>query len=39
MQQHVEAAGSSGSDALCHLRALFLNQRNQWERFWKDHPN
>jgi hypothetical protein len=31
--------GSDGSDALCHLRALFLSQRSQWERFWHDHPN
>lgn len=31
--------GSPGSNAVCHLRALFLSQRNQWERFWKDYPN
>lgn len=31
--------GSDGSNAVCHLRALFLSQRNQWESFWKDHPN
>jgi hypothetical protein len=31
--------GTPGSDALCHLRALFLSQRNQWESFWKDYPN
>jgi hypothetical protein len=31
--------GSAGSNAVCHLRALFLSQRNQWERFWKDYPN
>lgn len=31
--------GSPGSNALCHLRALFLSQRNQWETFWKDYPN
>lgn len=31
--------GSPGSDAVCHLRALFLSQRNQWETFWKDYPN
>ena len=24
----------SGSDALCHLRALFLSQPGQWEAFW-----
>ncbi len=31
--------GSTGSNAVCHLRALFLSQRNQWEIFWKDYPN
>lgn len=31
--------GSDGSNALCHLRALFLSQRTQWEQFWKDYPN
>lgn len=31
--------GSPGSDAVCHLRALFLSQRNQWETFWEDYPN
>lgn len=31
--------GSPGSDALCHLRALYLNQRNQWESFWLNCPN
>ena len=31
--------GESGSDAICHLRALFLSERNQWETFWKDYPN
>lgn len=31
--------GSPGSNAVCHLRALFLSQRNQWDRFWKDYPN
>lgn len=31
--------GSDGSDAVCHLRALFLSQRNQWDTFWKDYPN
>jgi len=31
--------GTPGSNAVCHLRALFLSQRNQWERFWKDYPN
>jgi hypothetical protein len=31
--------GSPGSDYLCHLRALFLSQRNQWETFWTAYPN
>jgi len=31
--------GSPGSDALCHLRALYLSEPAQWESFWRDHPN
>ena len=31
--------GSDGSDAVCHLRALYLSQPGQWDGFWKDHPN
>ena len=31
--------GTPGSDAVCHLRALFLSERCQWEDFWHDHPN
>ena len=31
--------GSPGSDAVCHLRALFLSERCQWEDFWRNHPN
>jgi len=31
--------GSDGSDAVCHLRALYLSQRGQWESFWKTYPN
>lgn len=31
--------GSDGSNAVCHLRALLLSERNQWDSFWKDHPN
>lgn len=27
--------GSAGSNALCHLRALFLSERNQWESYWQ----
>lgn len=30
--------GSPGSDALCHLRALYLSEPTQWEAFWRDHP-
>lgn len=28
-----------GSDALCHLRALYLSEPGQWEAFWRDYPN
>jgi hypothetical protein len=31
--------GKPGSDAVCHLRALFLSEPSQWEAFWKSHPN
>lgn len=31
--------GKPGSNALCHLRALYLSERGQWETFWKFHPN
>lgn len=31
--------GSDGSDAVCHLRALYLSERGQWDDFWKDYPN
>jgi hypothetical protein len=31
--------GEDGSDALCHLRALYLSQPGQWETFWKNYPN
>jgi hypothetical protein len=31
--------GADGSDALCHLRALYLSEPGQWEAFWQDHPN
>jgi hypothetical protein len=27
--------GEGGSNALCHLRALFLSERNQWDGFWQ----
>lgn len=31
--------GIHGSDAVCHLRALYLSEPGQWEAFWRDHPN
>lgn len=31
--------GADGADALCHLRALYLSEPNQWEAFWLAHPN
>lgn len=31
--------GSPSSDAVCHLRALFLSEPRQWNSFWRDHPN
>jgi hypothetical protein len=31
--------GQDGSDAVCHLRALYLSQPGQWETFWKFYPN
>jgi hypothetical protein len=31
--------GEDGSDAVCHLRALYLSQPGQWENFWKNYPN
>jgi hypothetical protein len=31
--------GADGSDAVCHLRALYLSEPGQWEAFWQDHPN
>ena len=30
--------GEDGADAVCHLRALYLSEPNQWEAFWRDHP-
>ncbi len=26
--------GEQGSDGVCHLRALFLSERGQWDAFW-----
>jgi hypothetical protein len=31
--------GEDGSDAVCHLRALYLSEPGQWETFWKNYPN
>jgi hypothetical protein len=31
--------GEDGSDAVCHLRALYLSEPGQWEFFWKNYPN
>jgi hypothetical protein len=31
--------GEDGSDAVCHLRALYLSETGQWEAFWKNYPN
>jgi hypothetical protein len=28
-----------GADAVCHLRALYCSEPNQWETFWIAHPN
>lgn len=31
--------GEDGADAVCHLRALYLSEPDQWEAFWLAHPN
>ncbi len=31
--------GEDGADAVCHLRALYLSEPDQWETFWLAHPN
>ena len=31
--------GEDGSNAVCHLRALYLSEPGQWEAFWKNYPN
>ena len=31
--------GEDGSNAVCHLRALYLSEPGQWEYFWKNYPN
>ena len=30
--------GSPGSDAVCHLRALYLSEPSQWEALWTSQP-
>jgi hypothetical protein len=27
-----------GTDALCHLRALYKSEASQWRRFWHRKP-
>lgn len=29
--------GEPGSDGVCHLRALFLSEKGQWDAFWAEH--
>ena len=31
--------GEEGSDAVCHLRALYLSESVCWESFWNPPPN
>ncbi|HEY4565450.1 MAG TPA: ISKra4 family transposase [Thermoanaerobaculia bacterium] len=31
--------GEAGTDAVCHLRALWCSGDGQWDAFWKAHPN
>ncbi len=31
--------GQTGSDGVCHLRALYLSQPTQWDYFCRDHRN
>lgn len=31
--------GEAGSNAVCHLRALYLSEPDQWETFWFAHPH
>jgi hypothetical protein len=31
--------GPPGSNAVAHLRALYLSEHGQWNTFWKTHPN
>jgi hypothetical protein len=29
--------GEPGSDGVCHLRAVFLSEKGQWDAFWAEH--
>ena len=31
--------GTDGADTVCHLRALYLSEPDQWDHFWKTHRN
>lgn len=31
--------GEHGANAICHLRALYCSEPDQWEAFWLAHPN
>jgi hypothetical protein len=31
--------GEPGTDALCHLRALYKSEPSQWSAFWNHHLN
>jgi hypothetical protein len=31
--------GEDGTDAMCHLRALFKSERGQWDAFWRRQVN
>ena len=31
--------GDEGADSLCHLRALFRSEPDQWDSFWQSHRN
>ncbi len=41
--QRLKLAGmrwrEEGTDAVCHLRALYKSERGQWEAFWTATPN
>ena len=31
--------GTDGANGMCHLRALFRSEPDQWENFWRSHRN